>query len=148
MEESKVIAAARDVADKLDSVQEMLRKGQFKLCEAYLESVHDQGPLYWYAMCMLLCQGIVEDTPTCPCPRHGGGQIFDAVIINASTGQMVTDPLYAFSTEIIQVFARHDWAGFVDRLKHVVSSGRAVALTCLLTSRLTQLQDQKAAGLL
>jgi hypothetical protein len=148
MEQSKVLEASKDVAAKLDHAQEMFRNDQYKLCLAYLETVVEQGAVYWYAMCMLLCQGLVMDMPPCHCPKHKGAQPFDAQALDARTMQPATDPLYAFSSEILAAFAKKDWAGFVDRLQHVAGFGRETSLACLLLSRLTQLQDQKAAGLL
>jgi hypothetical protein len=148
VEELKVVEAARVVADQLEHAQDMFRKGQSRLCLAYLETVIQPGPVYWYAACTLLCQGIVFETPECECHRHGGDQCFKVAVLDGRTMTPVADPLYSFSTEIITVFSRRDWAGFVDRLRHVASSGREIPLACVLLSRLTQLQDQKAAGLL
>ncbi|MGN6162566.1 MAG: hypothetical protein ACTHOG_12810 [Marmoricola sp.] len=148
MEQSKVMEAAKEVADKLDTAQEMLRNGQHKLCLAFMETIVEQGAVYWFAACMLLSQGIVMDTPEHCCDRHSGDRRFDADVIDAQTMRPTRDPLYAFSNEILLAFSKNDWPGFVDRLEHVVKSGRRLNFVCLLLSRLTQLQDQKAAGAL
>ena len=148
MEESRVMEAAKTVSDQLDNAQSMLRRGEHKLCLAYMETVVEQGPVYFFATCALLSQGIVMETPECDCVRHGKEQCFNVGVIDARTMRPTTDPLYPFSSEIITAFSKHDWEGFVDRLKHVIASGRQVPLACLMLSRLTQLQDQKEAGLL
>lgn len=146
MEQSKVMEAARTVADQLENAQGMFRKGQKELCLAYMETIVEQGAVYWYAACTLLCQGIVMETPECDCVRHGGEQCFQVGVVDGKTMRPINDPLYAFATEIITVFSRKDWEGYVDRLKHVITEGRRMELACLLLSRLTQLQDDRAAG--
>ena len=148
MEQSRVMQAAEAVTDQLDHAQEMLRKGEHKLCLAYMETIVEQGAVYFFASCALLCQGIVLETPECDCVRHGGEQCYQVGIVDGRTLRPVADPLYPFSSEIVSVFAKHDWPGFVDRLQHVVKSGRQVSLCCILLNRLTQIQDQRAAGLL
>jgi hypothetical protein len=146
MERSKVMETAKEVAGQLDRAQEMFRKDQSELCLAYMETIINPGPVYWFATCMLLCQGIVMETPECDCARRGEEQCFDVGVVDRCTMRPITDPLYPFSTEIITVFAKRDWEGFVDRLRHVAKSDRALPLACILLSRLTQLQDDRAAG--
>lgn len=146
MEQSRVMEAAKTVADQLDHAQSMFRKGQKELCLAYMETIAAQGAVYWYAACMLLCQGIVMETPPCGCVQHGGEQCFQVGVLDGRTMRPVTDPLYPFATEIITVFSRKDWEGFTDRLKHVVTQRRQVDFVTLLLSRFTQLEDDKAAG--